>query len=146
MSRQDRVIGGVLCLLGVALGLEATTFDVLFLTDPVGPKALPLLVATLCLAAGVLALARPGDDVRLPSAGAVVRMTGAVVAFLVYAAVLPWLGFFVSTALVVAALARLYQGPVWPSLVVGAVLSGGLWLLFVELLSLPLPLGELWIL
>lgn len=143
--RHDRIAGGVLVAAGLGLALEATTFDVGFMTDPVGPKALPLLVAVMLVIAGSAALARPRADVVLPPVDVIVRMTGAVVAFLVYAAALPWLGFFLSTTLVVTALSLLYRGPPVPSAAAAALLSGGLWMLFVYLLSLPLPIGGLWI-
>ncbi|NNF11934.1 MAG: tripartite tricarboxylate transporter TctB family protein [Gemmatimonadetes bacterium] len=143
--RQDQLIGGLLVITGAALALEATTFDVAFMTDPVGPKALPLLVAAMFVAGGTVALVRPRSDVTLPSTEVLARMGCAVVAFLVYAAALPWLGFFLSTTLVVTALSVLYRGPLLHSSAAAALLAGGLWLLFVRLLSLPLPIGELWI-
>lgn len=143
--KHDRVAGIGMVVTGCALALEATTFDVAFMTDPVGPKALPLLVAAMLLAGGAAALLRPRPDVALPGGEAMLRMGGAVAAFLLYAAALPWLGFFVSTTLVVTALSLLYRGPFVPSTVAAALLSGGLWLLFVQLLSLPLPVGDLWI-
>ena len=34
---RDRVPGLLLAVMGAAAGLEATTFDVTFMTDPVGP-------------------------------------------------------------------------------------------------------------
>lgn len=143
--KHDRVIGVVLALAGVGLAVEATTFDVSFMTDPVGPKALPFLVATMLVASGLVAVARPRPDVPLPPADIAIRIGAAVVVFFIYAAALPWLGFFLSTTLVVTALSLLYRGPLLPSAAAAAVLAGGLWLLFVRLLSLPLPVGELWI-
>lgn len=140
-----RVTGLVLLVAGAATAMEATTFDVAFLTDPVGPKALPYLVAAMLAVAGLVALLRPESEPSLPDAPAVARMTGAVVAFLTYAAALPLLGFFTATTLVVTALSLLYRGPFVGSAVAAAGLSGGLWLLFVRVLSLPLPVGELWI-
>lgn len=137
--------GIVLLMTGAAIGLEATTFDVAFMTDPVGPKALPLLVAAMLMAAGLVALLRPDTEPQLPDAPAVARMGGAVLAFLAYAAALPFLGFFTATMLVVTALSLLYRGPPVGSAVAAAALSGGLWLLFVRVLSLPLPVGDLWI-
>jgi putative tricarboxylic transport membrane protein len=142
----DRVAGVTLTLAGIAVGLEATTFDVAFLTDPVGPKALPLVVAATLTLAGVRTLVRPRASVELPPPETLLRMGGAMMAFLAYAAALPWIGFFLSTTLVVTALARLYRGPWKGGLTAGLVLSAALWLLFVGLLSLPLPVGELWIL
>ena len=142
----DRAAGVVLVVLAVAVGLEATTFDVAFLADPVGPKALPLAVALLLGVGGLRTLARPRHDVTLPEGSALRRIAGAVGVFLAYAAALPWLGFFLSTTLVVAGLARLFGGSWKGGLAAGLSLSAALWLLFVALLALPLPVGELWIL
>lgn len=143
--RVDRVLGGLLALAGIATAVESTTFDVAFLTDPVGPKALPFVVAATFLVAGLHALLRPRDEVVLPTRRAALRMAGAIAAFVAYALLLPWLGFFTSTSLVVVALSLLYRGPFVPSAIAALGLSGVLWLLFVALLSLPLPIGELWI-
>lgn len=143
--KADRITGGVLALLGVAVALEATTFDVGFMTDPVGPKALPLVVAGMLVMAGLTAVARPREHRTLPEPGTLVRTVAAVATFLLYAAALPWMGFFLSTTLVVTALALLYRGPPAGSTAAAALLSGALWLLFVRALSLPLPVGDLWI-
>ena len=129
---------------GVAVAAEATTFEVAFLTDPVGPKALPYLAAAILLGAGILLAARPGPDPAWPAGSTVVRMGGAVGAFLVYAAVLPALGFWISTTLAVAALSILFGGDMLRSVAAAAALSSVLWYLFVWALRLPLPLGSLW--
>jgi putative tricarboxylic transport membrane protein len=141
----DRIAGSVLVVAGTLTGLEATTFDVAFMTDPVGPKALPFLVAVMLLVAGVRTIARPRSEVALPPRPVALRMGAAALAFLGYAAILPWIGFFLATTLVVAALAMLYRGPVGGSLAAGMALAGTLWLLFVRILALPLPVGDLWI-
>lgn len=141
----DRTAGAALTLLGLAAALEASTFDVAFLADPVGPKALPYLVAAILVLAGLTALIRPRDVVPLPERSAYLRMAGAVLAFVGYALALPTLGFFTSTTLVVFALALLYAGPAPKALAAAAGLSGVLWLVFVRVLSLPLPIGDLWI-
>lgn len=145
-GKLDRLVGAALLLLALAVGLEATTFDVAFLTDPVGPKALPLLVAVLLGAGGLRTLLRPRrDQPGMPGRSALRRIAAAVLAFLLYAGALPWIGFFLSTTLVVAGLALLFGGPWKGGLAAGVTLSAALWLLFVALLSLPLPVGELWI-
>jgi putative tricarboxylic transport membrane protein len=145
--------------LGAAAAAEASTFDVAFLTDPVGPKALPYLAAAiLVLAGGRVALragvaaarARPAraHEPGLPEApgrARLPRIAAAAGAFLAYAAVLPWLGFFASTTLVVALLSELYGAPRPHGLLAAALLTGTLWVLFVHLLGLPLPAGALWI-
>jgi putative tricarboxylic transport membrane protein len=141
----DRIVGGALVAAALAVGLEATTFDVVFLTDPVGPKALPALVAMMIGIGGLRVLVRPRDTVDLPDGPTWLRMSGAVAVFLGYAAALPFLGFFLSTTLVVAGLAILFGGPWKGGLAAGLTLSAALWLLFVYALALPLPVGELWI-
>jgi putative tricarboxylic transport membrane protein len=143
-SRADRIAGALLLLAGTGTALEATTFNVAFMTDPVGPKALPFVVAATLVLAGGRMLVRPREVVDLPEPSAALRMAGAAAAFLVYAALLPWIGFYLSTTFVVAVLALLYQGPWRGGLAAGLVLSTAIWLLFVRLLALPLPVGELW--
>lgn len=142
---RDRMAGFLLVLAGVATALEAWTFNVAFMTDPVGPKALPLLVAVTLVVAGARLMARPRSNVELPDVDAARRMSFAAAAFIAYGLALPWLGFFLSTTVVVSALGVLFGGPRLGSAIAGASLSAVLWLLFVIVLSLPLPIGALWI-
>ena len=140
----DRIPGLVLVVLGLAAGLEATTFDVAFLSDPVGPKALPYLVAIALLLSGIHQARRPDPGTRWPERAALVRMGLASSAFLSYALVLPWLGFLLSTTLVVAALSHLFDAAPRRGVPAAAALAFALWLLFVWVLALPLPVGRLW--
>ncbi|MGD8321425.1 MAG: tripartite tricarboxylate transporter TctB family protein [Gemmatimonadota bacterium] len=140
----DRVAGGILVLLGIAVGAEASTFEVAFLTDPVGPKALPYLAAAIFVVAGAVLLTRPGVRRSWPRRGVLLRMGGAVVAFGAYAAVLAPLGFTVSTTLAVGTLSVLFGGPWRRSFGAALTLSVVLWYLFVWVLGLPLPLGSVW--
>jgi putative tricarboxylic transport membrane protein len=142
--RTDRIAGALLVAAGAGAALEATTFEVAFLTDPVGPKAMPFLAAALFLGGGLGLVLRPGPDPGWPGATTGVRMGAAVVAFLAYAAALPVLGFFVSTTLAMGALSMLFRGDWRRSLGAAAALSAVLWYLFVWALNLPLPLGSLW--
>jgi len=142
--RSTRVAGAVLVILAAAIGLEATTFNVAFVTDAIGPKALPMLVALILGIAALRMLIVPDSDVSWPAQGPALRIVGAGVAFILYAGLLPWIGFFTCTTAVVSILSLLYDGPPRKSLLAAAALSGILWLLFVVLLGLALPIGELW--
>ena len=132
-------------MVGALVGVEATTFDVGFLTDPVGPKALPFLVAGMLLVSGVGTFVHPAPAGHAPGHPAALRMAAAVVAFLLYAVALPWLGFFLSTSLVVATLGFLFGGRPAQSCAFAVLLSTVLWLLFGSALALPLPIGDLWV-
>jgi len=128
----------------VAVAAEATNFDVAFLTDPVGPKALPGLVAAILVVSGATLALRRGEPRSWPSGRVLVRMAGAVAAFGSYAAILPPLGFVVATTATVSALSMLFGGPWRRSLAAALTLSVVLWYLFVWVLGLPLPLGSMW--
>ncbi len=144
VGRTDRVVGAVLVALGLGVAADTSTFEVAFLTDPVGPKALPGLVAVIFLVAGAALLARPGIPRTWPPRDVLVRMTGAVAAFGLYAVVLAPLGFVVATTLTVGALSMLFGGPWKRSFAAALGLSVVLWYLFVWVLGLLLPLGSIW--
>jgi len=145
MRLAARAPGLLLIAAGVAGALEASTFDVAFMTDPVGPKALPYLVAAIFALAGTHVAFRPRAGIRCPPRPVLVRTGAATVAFLVYAAALPWVGFFASTTLVVATLSLLFGAAPRRALPAAALLSAVLWVVFVRVLGLPLPIGDLWI-
>ena len=173
-------VGWILVALGAAIGLEASTFNVAFLTDPVGPKALPLVAALILIAAGLRGGSRerareqPGvgsdweglaageglateegpateeelateEGLATHGEGAPLKIALAGLAFVAYAWLLPSLGFFLSTTAAVATLSRLYGAPLRRAVLAAGGLSAVLWLLFVRLLALPLPIGSLWI-
>jgi len=153
---RRRLVGWGMVAGGAAIGIEASTFDVAFLTDPVGPKALPFVAALILIAGGLHAsLMRRGvedreeasdrDGPETEPAGAALKIALAGFTFIAYALLLPALGFFLSTTGAVAALSRLYGAPLRKAFLAAAGLSAVLWLLFVQLLALPLPIGSLWI-
>lgn len=143
-TRTDRIAGVLIAALGLAVGAEATTFDVLFRTDPVGPKALPLLAAAVFVGSGVFLAARPGRGGTWPPRPVLLRMAAATAAFGVYAALIAPLGFVVATTFTVSALSMLFGAP-WKKAVGAALtLSVVLWYLFVWVLGLLLPLGSVW--
>jgi putative tricarboxylic transport membrane protein len=142
--RTDRVAGAALAIAGLAIALEATTFEVAFLTDPVGPKALPLVAAVILFAAGGALLLRPRASSPWPSARVLGRMASATGVFLAYALVLEPMGFVLATTGTMTALSRLFGGSWLKSVVAAFALSVVLWYLFVWVLGLPLPMGLLW--
>lgn len=160
--------GPLIAALGVvvasaAIAVEATTFDVAFPTDPLGPKAFPVVAAGL-LAIGGLALVRSaradrvkaeterpvvggGEPAALdpdgPEPGAARRIALGTVSFIVYAFLLAPLGFVLATTLEFTMLARLFGGPLGRGAAAGLVFALLLYALFVYGLGLPLPLGIL---
>ncbi len=143
--RGARIAGVFLVVIGAAVGLEASTFEVSFMADPIGPKALPNVVAFILLMAGFISIIRPKTDVVWPNRQVRAKLVGAVMALLVYPLALEVLGFVISTMLVVTGLSYLYGAPPRRGLGAAATLAVVLWLFFVQVLALPLPIGSVWL-
>ena len=131
-------------MLGLAVALEARTFNVAFLTDPVGPKALPLVAAGALVGTGLIIVFRPGIEPDWPAPPVLRRLAVATLAFILYALLLQPLGFVVGTVLMMTCLAVLFGAEVKKGLAAASLLCAALWYLFVWVLGLPLPLGALW--
>lgn len=145
MSRLcgDRLAGAALVAVALAAAFHARTFTVAFLTDPVGPRAIPWVAAALLAVGGALIAVRPGPEPIWPAPHRQRRIGLAVVTFLAYALLLHALGFFVTTTLAVAALAVLFGGRPLRSLLAAAGFAAALYVVFVYGFALSLPAGRL---
>jgi len=116
-----------------------------FVTDPLGPKAFPLLATGQMLVAGVSLLARPADTSAWPQGRGLLRLVTAVICLFSYALLLTTLGFFSTTVLGVAVFALLLGGRPVQALLAAAAISAALYVLFFYLLNVALPLGSLFV-
>jgi putative tricarboxylic transport membrane protein len=133
----------VIVFVAVLTALLAGGFRVGFLTDPIGPRALPWLASLLLGVGGAMMIARPGPTPASIAAPMRANVSLAIGAFVMYAIVLPLAGFVLSTALLMAVLARFYGGRWVQGIAAGVIFSGSLWLLFARALGVPLPLGAI---
>lgn len=139
--RGDRIAGLFFVALALVAGIIATGFRVGFLTDPIGPRALPWLAAVLLGVGGALMLMRPVSRVVPRPVSTPVAL--AVGTFILYAIVVSFAGFILSTALLMAVLARFYGGGWRAGVIAGGIFAVSLWLLFAYALGVPLPIGSL---
>jgi putative tricarboxylic transport membrane protein len=163
MKALDRWLGGSLVLVSLLIAATAKSYTVGFLVDPLGPRALPYLVAGLLLMGGLVLLFFPEDGGNLgegdqpgeggePGEGSEPGVDKwawrpqllCVLGLLGYAAALPYLGFVVGTALATAFLSRVFSGRFLFGLGVGLALGFGLFSLFSWGFGMELPLGLLW--
>lgn len=140
---SDRIAGVAALLIALALAVEARTFTVEFLTDPLGPSALPLFAAALLAGGGLLMALKPEAEPGWPDAAGRARAVVAGLSFLAYAWLLSPLGFVLATALEGAVLARVFGGKILHCVTAGMVISAALYGLFGWALGLPLPVGSL---
>ena len=109
-------------------------------SDP-GPWAVPTGVAVFVGLSVAYQVARRRPRTEEPSQNGV--LAAAFVVFAIYAAVMPYLGFFVATS-VISILAIRWLGKGWVSAVLSTVvLMAAVYLLFVRLFRVPLPTGAL---
>lgn len=138
-ATPNRLLG--LALLLVAGGAVALMLrlQVPFAADPVGPRAFPIVVATVLATCGLALLFQAGT----PWPPAERRAPGpvVVVAMLAYAPLLVPLGFLPATALLAAIIALAFGARPMQAVMVGVITAPALWLLLDKLLDLPLPSG-----
>jgi putative tricarboxylic transport membrane protein len=139
----DRIFGVVGLLLAIGFALAALTIQESFLSDAVGPKAFPLIIATILgLSSAVIAL-RPDESPQWPALGLLVEVFAAAVVMVMYAQFLPVAGFIIATFFASAYLTwRLGSGLVG-SLMTGVGTSLGIYVVFHLVLGLSLARGPL---
>ncbi len=150
-AKQGRVVGGALILLGILSLWEGWRLHALrtqmVAGAVVGDDTFPLIVgaAMLLLGAHILFVARlPLVKVARAYGEPRARMILAAGVLAAYSVILPYVGYTGSTALVSTGLYRAMGGYRWPlSLLLGAVTTGSLYLMFRVWLLEPLPTGLL---
>ena len=113
----------------------------------VGDDTFPMIVGAALVVLGVyllLAAPPPSARVALPGGAVRARMLAGAATLVAYWGLAPWLGYTASTAIVSTALYRGMGGYRWPAAVLlAAVSTGVLYLLFRVWLLQPLPTGIL---
>lgn len=136
------IIGSILVFIDAA-GLKEAS-------DPLGPRAVPILVGSLLAVLGVLLVLRYiRPALRYLRAGAaldhgprLLAVAAMVVLIIGFALLLPVLGYVVTSALLFAGAALLLNGPRrWQLLLYGWILAAVVFLIFDRLIGLSLPVG-----
>lgn len=112
--------------------------------EPVGPRAFPLLVFALLVLCSVGLIASHRPPTSWAPAPVLRRIAAVFCVILAYALLFDRLGFVLATTLASVPLGMLFGGSWSQSVVGGAGLGVGLYLLFDRLLDVALPTG-LWL-
>ncbi len=139
----DRLFAAVWLVLCVVAGWLATGFVAEISYEPVGPGAFPLVLCILMAVCCLWLIARPGAATAWPARPVLARLALMIASLLAYALTFQWLGFAIATALLTAALGRLFGGSWRVCLVAGILLGGALYLVFDRVLDVTLPAGLL---
>lgn len=140
---SDRVFGGIGLILALFFAWQASIIEESFLTDAVGPKAFPYMIAAVMALASVYFLLKPDPAPHWPTFGRLAEIGLAVVVMFAYAELLPVVGFVIATAVAATYLTwRLGSRPL-ESVVIGVATSVGIYVVFRLVLGLSLARGPL---
>ena len=140
---SDRILGAVCVVAAAGMAWAAQGYAAAISYEPVGPRAFPLLLSGLMAVAGLWLVFKPtlrgfaleGINLKMLALSAV--------AIVAYALLFEKLGFPIATALMAVPVGMAFGGDWKKSLIGGAGLGLGLFILFDKLLDVVLPTGLL---
>jgi len=140
---SDRIFGVVGLLLAIGYAWSALIIEESFLSDAVGPKAFPLIIAGVLALASIAIFLKPDAEPHWPQLGRLLEIAAACAVMIVYALALPEIGFVIATAVAASYLTwRLGTTPLG-SLATGALTSLGIYAVFHLVRGLSLARGPL---
>ena len=138
---SDRVLGVACLLLSAFYIFMATQIQTSFITDYLGPKFFPILIACLLAIAAIFPIIKPDPDPDWPGIGRFVEIIFAVAVMVAYTYALPVVGFVLSTAITSGILSwRLGAKPI-AAAIAGISISVGIYVVFHLVLQLSLARG-----
>jgi putative tricarboxylic transport membrane protein len=140
---SDRIFGGVGLALAVFYLWAASIIPDSFMVDVIGPRTFPYIVGSVLAICSVCFLIFPDSEPHWPVSRDFLEIVFAAAVMFLYAALLPKLGFVISTVLATSYLTwRLGSKPVG-ALLTGAATSAGIYVVFHLVLGLSLAKGPM---
>ncbi len=143
---SDRLFGLVVLMTALAFIASANQIQTSFLSDPVGPKAFPMLIGGVAAISALVMIIKPDPSPQWPVLKTFGSLLIALLVLVAYAYALKPFGFLFPTAVTAAILSYQISSRVVPSMLTGVGLSIGLFILFKYALKLglvPFPQGFL---
>ena len=138
---SDRALGVACIILAAAYAWFASKTPVSFMSDPLGPKAFPYIIAGVLALAGIYPIVRPDPKPDWPAPGRLLEIVFATAVLVGYTYALREVGFVASTAVAAALLSwRLAARPV-AAVIAGISISVGIYVVFHMILGLSLARG-----
>lgn len=138
----DRVFGIFLLGLGIFVVYGGLSMEVPFSYDPLGPKAFPVFLGVLLSALSLVIIAKP-EKSHFPQSNTQLKTAFIVVLLVVYSLAFDFLGFLLSTGLLVFFMSRIFQGTTKQALGSAVGVSLSVYVLFGILLDVALPVGKI---
>lgn len=139
---MDRVFGVFLLLLGLYVIYGGLAIEVPFSYDPLGPKAFPVVLGVLLSGLSLFIIAKP-EKSHFPEGKTRLNTIFIVILLVMYSLSFNYLGFLLSTALLVFFISKIFQGTTKQALASAIGVSLSVYVLFGILLEVALPVGKI---
>lgn len=140
----DRITGIILLIIAIWYVWEGSKLEPFMIADTLGPSRFPIILGSLLAILSIILILRPEPLNDWPTErGAWIKMGLIIASILIYAQLIIPLGFLVSTALVMIALALVFGGPPLKVVLSCTTFSIFIFFLFSNVLKLGLPTGTL---
>ena len=140
---SDRIFGIFGLLLAIGFAFAALAIEESFLSDAVGPKAFPIIIAAVLGLSSIVIALRPDAAPEWPTLARLAEIAAAVVMMILYAELLPEVGFVIATFFAAAYLTWRLGSGLLASLATGLGTSLGIYVIFHLVLGLSLARGPL---
>lgn len=134
----DRIFGLFMMVLALGYILSAMGIQTSFMSDPVGPRVFPYLVAGVVMLCSLSLILRPDPNADWPRGVMLAKMAFSVVLLIAYALMIRPLGFILPTVIVAGLLSYQINPRPVPAALSGLGLGIGLYVLFKVILGLGL--------
>ncbi|MDB6178369.1 tripartite tricarboxylate transporter TctB family protein [Paracoccus sp. Z330] len=138
MIRGDRIFGSVVIVIALGYILSARGIETSFMSDPVGPRVFPYMIAAVMIVCSLVMVLRPDPEADWPAGPMLVQLAIAFGVLVAYAYAITPLGFIVPTAFASGVLCWQIGGKPVRAAITGMGLGIGLWVLFRLILGLGL--------
>jgi putative tricarboxylic transport membrane protein len=135
---SDRILGLVVILMALAYIAGAMQIQASFLSDPVGSKTFPIIVASIAVLCGGIMVFAPDAEPAWPGLRTVGSLFISVLLLVGYSYALKPLGFIIPTCVAAGVLSYQINPRAGAAALTGAGLSVGLFVLFKFVLGLGL--------
>ncbi|SCY72416.1 tripartite tricarboxylate transporter TctB family protein [Paracoccus tibetensis] len=138
MIRGDRVFGAFMIVVALGYILSASSIPTSFMSDPVGPRIFPYMIAGVVILCSLVMVLKPDPDQDWPAGPMVLQLGLALAVLVAYAYAITPLGFLIPTTVAAGVLSWQIGGRPLRSAITGLGLAIGLFVLFRVILGLGL--------
>lgn len=134
----DRIFGAVMIVLALGYILSAMNIQTSFMSDPVGPRVFPYMVAGVVILCSLVMVFKPDPNAEWPGPMMALKIGAALAVLVGYALLIRPMGFILPTIVASAALSYMISPRPVPAALAGLGLGIGLFVLFKTVLGLGL--------